>query len=175
MWIISVHSAIRSLGKWKPSIKCKIKLQMSTSLSPILDSLQSVKPFLPIQIKKPQLIVVWFPSHGNILLILQRKSFWCKLMNYDLQIPGTFDPEDECYEVESIIERWPRYQRVLNFMKTEVPLEGIRFFLDFLRDFCRTNFFETITQFSTTATPLGSGEIRRSWTYFGQNWFSASC
>ena len=45
-----------------------------------------------------------------------------QLMNNDMQIPG-----NECYEVESIIEKWPRYQRVLNFMKTKVPLEGIRF------------------------------------------------
>ena len=57
-----------------------------------------------------------------------------------MKLEGTYDPQDKSYLVESIIEHWPSYDRVLSFMKTEATLEEIKLFLDFLRDFCRTNF-----------------------------------
>ena len=77
------------------------------------------------------------------------------LMNYDMKRPETFDRKDETYEVTSIIERWPTYQRVLKFLKTKATLNEIKLVLRFLKEYCRTNTFDVKGfLFSLTATPL---------------------
>ena len=81
-----------------------------------------------------------------------------QLMHYDMKLQGTYDPQDKSYLVESIIEHWPSYDRVLSFMKTEATLEEIKLFLDFLRDFCRSNFFSL--RLSYFRSPLEAAKRR---------------
>ena len=83
-----------------------------------------------------------------------------QLMHYDMKL--TYDPQDKSYLVESIIEHWPSYDRVLSFMKTEATLEEIKLFLDFLRDFCRTNILRHYHQESIFQTHFQSPLSRAS-------------
>ena len=82
-----------------------------------------------------------------------------QLMHYDMILQGTYDPQDNSYHVESIIEHWPNYDRVFSFMKTEANLEEIKLFLDFLRDFCRTN---VIVHQESFVQPYFQSPLRRA-------------
>ena len=83
-----------------------------------------------------------------------------QLMNYDMKIPETFDRKDGTYEVTSIVERWPRYQRILKFLKTKATLDEIELVLRFLKEYCRKNTFGSWRKnnlycfTSNTTTPL---------------------
>ena len=83
-----------------------------------------------------------------------------QLMHYDMILQGTYDPQDNSYHVESIIEHWPNYDRVFSFMKTEANLEEIKLFLDFLRDFCRSNFFSL--RLSYFRSPLEAAKRKKN-------------
>ena len=85
-----------------------------------------------------------------------------QLMHYDMKLEGTYDPQDNSYLVESIIEHWPSYDRVLSFMKTEATLEEIKVFLVFLREFCRTNLLLKCIFQSDFRSPMRAFQVKNS-------------